>query len=324
MALMPRLANRIPGLGRWLRRGADNGARTATPASKANPPAEDPLLEIGRLLRQEREARGLNLRQLALETRISTPVLEALERGWRDRLPEGAYLRTMLPLLEQHLQLPAGSLAAALPADSRHPQPRGGGRGGLLQRFTPGSIDVFSTWQGTVIYGGLCLGLIYALNLQQQQLAAANLLSLRPIPPLPAAEQTKAPSAGTTLLQAYPDLRPLQQARQGLAQSTLRQLERQGDSRSPGVLQLNLSQASGVSFSSEAGPRSSLKGAQGELVLQLQPPLQLAITPPPKPGEVMWNGQPLPALDKQPGRYRLPAVSARDAGPAPPAPAAAP
>ena len=317
---MPRLANRIPGLGRWLQRGQGS----ATPAANPNQPAEDPLLAIGRRLREEREARDLNLRQLALETRISTPVLEALERGWRDRLPEGTYLRTMLPLLEQHLQLPAGTLDAALPPDTRQAHQQRGGSGGLLGRFTPGSIDVFSTWQGTVIYGGLCMGLIYALNLQQQQLAASNLLSLRPIPPLPAAEQRQPASPGTSLLQAYPDLRPLALARRGLSQAALRQLERQGDSRSPGVLQLNLSQASSLNFSSEAGPRSSLKGAQGELVLQLQPPLQLAISPAPKAGAVLWNGQPLPPVDKQPGQYRLPPLSGRGAAPVPPAPATAP
>ncbi len=317
---MPRLANRIPGLGRWLQRGQGS----ATPAATPHQPAEDPLLAIGRRLREEREARDLNLRQLALETRISTPVLEALERGWRDRLPEGTYLRTMLPLLEQHLQLPAGTLDAALPPNSRQPHQQRGGRGGLLRRFTPGSIDVFSTWQGTVIYGGLCLGLIYALNLQQQHLAAANLLSLRPIPPLPAAEQRQPASPGTSLLQAYPNLRPLAQASRGLSQAALRQLERQGDSRSPGVLQLNLSQASSLNFSSEAGPRSSLKGAQGELVLQLQPPLQLAISPAPQAGAVLWNGQPLPPVDKQPGQYRLPPLSGRGAAPVPPDPATAP
>ena len=299
-ALIPRLAKTIPGLGRWRRRGQTG----SEPNQASLEPAEDPLLAVGRLLRQEREARGLNLRQLALETRISTPVLESLERGWRDRLPEGAYLRTMLPLLEQHLNLPAGSLDAALPAEAQQPQ-RARGSTGLLRRFTPGSIDVFSSWQGTVIYGGLCLGLIYALNLQQQQLAAANLLSLRPIPPLPPAEQNRPASAGTTLLAAYPDLRPLQRARRGLASSTLEQLRREDSSRGPGVLQLNLSQASNVSLQSEAGERSSLQGARGELVLHLQPPLQLAITPAPKPGEVLWNGAPLPALANQAGQYRL-------------------
>ena len=41
-------------------------------------------------MKQRREAGGLTLRELALETRITTPVIEALERGWSDRLPEGA------------------------------------------------------------------------------------------------------------------------------------------------------------------------------------------------------------------------------------------
>ena len=135
---MPRLAPKLPGLARWLpwhRRsgGGENG----------HGPQEDPLLEAGRRLRQEREQRGLSLRQLALETRISTPVLEALERGWRDRLPEAAYLRTMLPLIEQRLDLPGGSLIGKIDAtniqsadervvrrsgkvDTRHPVAAGG------------------------------------------------------------------------------------------------------------------------------------------------------------------------------------------------------
>ena len=94
-------------------------------------------MEAGRLLKREREQRGLSLRQLAMETRISTPVLEALERGWRDRLPEAAYLRTMLPLIEQRLELPSGSLEVALPPQTST-NGRIASRGGLLQRFTPG------------------------------------------------------------------------------------------------------------------------------------------------------------------------------------------
>ena len=46
-------------------------------------------------MKQRREAGGLTLRELALETRITTPVIEALERGWSDRLPERAYLASM-------------------------------------------------------------------------------------------------------------------------------------------------------------------------------------------------------------------------------------
>jgi hypothetical protein len=262
-------------------------------------------VQVGRLIRQERDARGLNLRQLALDTRISTPVLEALERGWRDRLPEGTYLRTMLPLIEQRLELPKGSLDVALPPQQANGGANGGRRGGLLQRFTPGSIDVFSTWQGTVLYGGLTLALIYGVNLQQQQLAAANLLSLRPIPPLPPAEQAKPASPSTSLLGAYPELRPLQQASRGLALQQLQRRRAQAPSSS-GVLMLNLSQPSRLQLSSEDGQRTNLQGASGELVLQLQAPLSLQLEPAPKAGEVTWNGVPLQPLAQQPGQFRLP------------------
>lgn len=301
---MPRLATKLPfstRLGRWLQRGKATQAQ----AGHADPAAEDPLLQVGRLIRQERDARGLNLRQLALDTRISTPVLEALERGWRDRLPEGAYLRTMLPLIEQRLELPTGCLDVALPPQQPNGGPNGGRGSGLLQRFTPGSIDVFSTWQGTVIYGGLTLALIYGVNLQQQQLAAAHLLSLRPIPPLPPAEQAKPAPPSSGLLWAYPELRPLQQASRGLALQQLQQSRAQAPSNS-GVLSLNLSQPSRLQLSSEGGQRTNLQGASGEFVLQLQAPLSLQLDPAPKAGEVTWNGVPLQPLAKQPGQFKLP------------------
>ena len=304
---MPRLASRITSLRRLFRRGAlqENGS------GGDGGPQEDPLVSMGRRLRQEREARGLNLRQMALETRISTPVLEALERGWRDRLPEAAYLRTMLPLIEQRLELPAGSLDLALPPQTRQQGQRGAG-GGFLKRFTPGSIDVFSTWQGGLLYGGICLALIYALNLQQRQLAAANLLSLKPIAPLPAAEQAKPANPGTTLLSTYPELRPLQQASRGVGRSALNTLSAT-DTRQPqnGVLELSLSQASSIDLQSESGQRSQLNGAKGQLVWQLETPLQLSITPAPKAGEVLWNGAPLPNNDQQPGRFKLPQAKAQ-------------
>ena len=317
---MPRLAPRLSSLSRLWRRGGSIRGGEGTGSS----PQDDPLLAMGRRLRQEREARGLNLRQMALETRISTPVLEALERGWRDRLPEGAYLRTMLPLIEQRLELPAGSLDVALPPQAQHKGARGEG-GGLLRRFTPGSIDVFSSWQGGLLYGGLCLGLIYALNLQQRQLAAANLLTLRPIAPLPAAEQANPANPGTTLLSAYPELRPLQRASRGVGRGALSQLNQtQPDPPRLGVLELNLSQASTINLQSEAGQRSNLNGAKGSLVWQLEPPLELSIYPVPKAGEVLWNGTALAPKAKQPGQYQLPppspAISADSGAPSPPSP----
>ena len=290
----------------------------------------DPLIAAGLHLRQQREAQGLSLRDLARDTRISTPVLEALERGWRDRLPEPAYLRTMLPLIERQLQLRPGCLDPLLPESAPLlPGPR---RDPLLSRFTPGSIEVFSSWQGTVLYGLLILALIYGLNLSQQRLAAAGLLSLRPIPPLPPSEQLRPARPELALLAAMPELRPLDQRgsqlllRQLLADLRANRQLSPGASSSAGspvaqpgrvaagngLLSLQLQQVSRVRLKGAQGLRSDLQGITGNLELNLAPGFELQIEPPPlDPAQVVWNGTPLEPLPGQPpGRYRLaPAVA---------------
>ncbi|MCP9861346.1 MULTISPECIES: RodZ family helix-turn-helix domain-containing protein [unclassified Cyanobium] len=255
---------------------------------------QDPLLLAGQQLREARESRGIGLRQLALDTRISTAVLEALERGWRDRLPEAAYLRTMLPLLEHHLELPAGCLDGVLPPepDRRH----GRRRDTVLLRFTPGSIDVFTTWQGTVLYAVLCAGLLYGLNLQQRHLAAQGLNALRPIPPLSAAQadQANLEDADRAILGAYPDLRPLGKAAAGQG---LQRLRRETSQIRPdlalGLLRLELSKPTRVSLRSDRGVETQLPAAQGSLSLPVLPPFSLRLDPAPAAGSVRWNGQPL-------------------------------
>ena len=58
---------------------------------------DEQLRELGQMMKQHREAEGLTLRELAHETRITTPVIEALERGWSDRLPAVSYTHLTLP-----------------------------------------------------------------------------------------------------------------------------------------------------------------------------------------------------------------------------------
>ena len=174
------------------------------------------LREIGSALQSRREAEGLTMRQLASETRITTPVIEALERGWADRLPERAYLASMLPQLEQRLALPKGTLDAVLPPASVRLRTNGRGLG----RFTLGSIDVFTTWQGGVVYGLIMVLGLLLLNRQQHDLAARNSLTLEPVP----ADLNSIQQAETLQL---PDpqimaLRPLQQALERQPQDWLR------------------------------------------------------------------------------------------------------
>jgi transcriptional regulator with XRE-family HTH domain len=255
---------------------------------------QDPLLQAGQQLREARESRGIGLRQLALDTRISTSVLEALERGWRDRLPEAAYLRTMLPLLEHHLELPGGCLDGVLPPEQ---DPRSGRRRDtVLLRFTPGSIDVFTTWQGTVLYAVLCGGLLYGLNLQQRQLAAQGLNDLRPIPALSAAQAAQAnlEDADRAILGAYPDLRPLGKAAAGQGLQRLRwETSQNRPDLALGLLRLELARPTRVSLRSDRGVETQLPAVQGSLNLPVLPPFSLRLEPAPAVGSVRWNGQPL-------------------------------
>ena len=303
---------------RWRRKKTDG---SFLPQEKE----QDGLQAAGERLRQAREAQGLNLRQLALATRISSPVIEALERGWRDRLPEATYLRTMLPLLEAQLDLPAGCLDAALPgSDPQTPNPRRL----LVLRFTPGSLDVFTTWQGTWIYAVLCLALLYGVNLQQQQLAQSGLLALHPVPPLPPSRQglktsngvTTDTTTGTTtgtanstataqLKRIYPSLRPLDLAAKGQALKLLKPTETQSSQRKSerGQLLIRLGQPSTLSLEDSQGVRTKLQAGKGEIVLPLTTPFHLSIDPPPQgDSAVEWNGDLLQPQQGKPNQFGQP------------------
>ncbi|MFZ9620609.1 MAG: helix-turn-helix domain-containing protein [Prochlorococcaceae cyanobacterium] len=275
---------------------------TAAPADRSAATA-DPLLEVGSLLRQAREARGLGLRQLASETLISTPVLEALERGWLDRLPEAAYLRTMLPLLERYLELEPGALRSAVLA----PQTNAASRATTASRLPLLSVELFTSWQGTAAYAALLLALLYGLNLEQRRLAARGVHALNPIPPLSEAAVKRLPPVGSELLlQVYPELRPLAQARssQGLALAR-RQAVDQDRTAAPGVLELSLSRPARLSLEAANGLRTNLQAGSGELVLPLTPPLTLVLDPPGAAAVgVRWNGTPL--KPDAAGRYSWP------------------
>ncbi|MFS6827223.1 helix-turn-helix domain-containing protein [Cyanobium sp. ATX-6F1] len=210
-------------LRRWFGRDRPQG-------SGASVISEDPLLQAGRLLRQRREERGLNLRQLALETRISTPVLEAIERGWRDRLPESTYLRTMLPLIEQHLELPNGSLQVALPPAQDEEGPRRS-RTMLLGRFHPRLDRCLHHLAGHLaLWGDHPRADLWP---QPAAAAAGDGPDAQPAlhSPLPPGEQVRSGDPGSLLLQIQPGLRPLALADRGMGRVALQRLQTPGAPR---------------------------------------------------------------------------------------------
>jgi transcriptional regulator with XRE-family HTH domain len=277
---------------------------------------DEELRELGQMLTQRREAEGLTLRELAQETRITTPVIEALERGWSDRLPERAYLASMLPQLERRLALTPGVLQPVLPpAVIRQRQVN------LTQRrFTLGSIDVFTTWQGSVVYAVLIGISLLMINRQQQNLALRNSQSLEPVrADLSGLDQT------TPLPSNDPDLkalRPLDLARERQPLDWLNAAGGPPLSR-PGVLSLKLTQPRQLELASGGGDRLQVQLEAGTATLQLLAPVQVVIKPPPeKADQLLWNGQVLTADKTRPGTYRVEAT--RAAAPAPLRPQTAP
>lgn len=274
-----------------------------TPDGDPIEPPKDPLLITGQQLREAREAQGLGLRELAQQTRISTAVLEALERGWRDRLPEPAYLRTMLPMLEQRLQLSPGSLRAALPAAAR--SAAAARREKLRQRFTPGSIEVFTSWQGTLLYGLLGLLLIYGLNLSQRRLIEHGLQSTGPLPPL--ATPTSPEINQSLLAGAYQDVLPLHSAASGRGLRQWRQESQlAGVDLSLGWLSVRLNGPTSLQLKDSEGRRTTLEGAEGEITLPVLPPFELNLNPAVAELAVRWNGRALSPEPSAAGRYRYP------------------
>ena len=277
---------------------------------------DEELRELGQMLTQRREAEGLTLRELAQETRITTPVIEALERGWSDRLPERAYLASMLPQLERRLALTPGVLQPVLPpAVIRQRQVNL-----TRRRFTLGSIDVFTTWQGSVVYAVLIGISLLMINRQQQNLALRNSQSLEPVrADLSGLDQT------TPLPSNDPDLkalRPLDLARERQPLDWLNAAGGPPLSR-PGVLSLKLTQPRQLELASGGGDRLQVQLEAGTATLQLLAPVQVVIKPPPeKADQLLWNGQVLTADKTRPGTYRVEAT--RAAAPAPLRPQTAP
>lgn len=84
--------------------------------------AEDRQADFGTFLRQAREQRGVTLQELAVTTKISARVLEALERNDPSRLPGGIFARAFVRAYAREVGLDPDAAVAkfvsAFPAES--------------------------------------------------------------------------------------------------------------------------------------------------------------------------------------------------------------
>ena len=69
------------------------------------------MSSVGETLRRERLQKGLNLDQISRETKISTRLLDAIEKDQFDRLPGGVFAKSFVRQYAQYLALDAEELA---------------------------------------------------------------------------------------------------------------------------------------------------------------------------------------------------------------------
>ena len=84
--------------------------------------AEDRHVDFGTFLRQAREQRGLSLQELAVTTKISARVLEALERNDPSKLPGGIFSRSFVRAFAREVgldpDLAVANFVSAFPDES--------------------------------------------------------------------------------------------------------------------------------------------------------------------------------------------------------------
>ena len=76
--------------------------------------SQEDYLKAGTILKSRRKEYGITRKDLSIRTKISIAVLEAIEEGWIEKLPERAYLIKMINLLSKELRLPNDTFAAIL------------------------------------------------------------------------------------------------------------------------------------------------------------------------------------------------------------------
>ncbi len=247
--------------------------------------AQKIYLEAANTLRKRREEHGISLSELALRTKITKPVLEAIENCWQHALPEEAYLFSMLRILEIELNLEKNSLDGILKVKEQTSEKK------TTERFTPGSINNLQTWQGSLLYILLICSSIFCLNQLQRQLARVNSQTFQPIAPsidsLPIPQRKTSPEAvnnGSTK-ENINIIGP----QSNWFISILKKFPRANNLT---LIEIDLSQQSKLSIESGNGYQATFNKAQGDIKLKLLAPVIVHIQPKPTiKDKIIWKGK---------------------------------
>tara|TARA_Y100001968_G_C19323526_1_gene700518 strand:- start:30 stop:566 length:537 start_codon:yes stop_codon:yes gene_type:complete len=136
---------------------------------------DEAFLKTCKSVKSQREKYGISLEMLSRKTRITKLVLESIENGLIENLPERTYLKKMLTIIELELGLSKDSLKSIL---ERSINPN---RKNPTDTFSAVNINVFSSWEGNLLYLILMFVSLIFINRYQIYLIKTNTLDSRPI-----------------------------------------------------------------------------------------------------------------------------------------------
>ncbi len=259
------------------------------------------LTEAGKLLRNQRECMNLSIQEISYKTKISIAVIEAIEEGWINKLPEEAYLISILNRLESELNMKAGSLRNVneFIKSSKNVSAKKLGRGLKLVR-----IEILTGWTGNILYFIAILLSIFALNNNQSNNLHMNNNSVNPIP-----FDSSALSTNNTLFteeQKLIVLNSLNDEQSIDIRQLISSILLNYTDSDRGKLEINLKNTRNLVLTSADGSKTNLKNVKGILSLNLRPPVSLKIYPIPSlKDKIIWQNKEASHLDGSPGSYRL-------------------
>ena len=254
--------------------------------------------EAGKKLKEQREKFGLSRNELAIATRIATNVIEAIEEGWTTKFPESAYLGAMLTQLEVQLELKKGTLDGALQRNNTEPKRK------TLPSYTSWNIDIFSSWQGSLIYSLIMVGTIGILNYQQRKIANQNTITLNPIKPnheyLNVTDQLSSEIQSPSIEGLEP------KTEKGKAHIFSFIFKRLTLIRKDGWLEIKLNKFNRLSIESHNGYKTNIDNANGSIRLEMSPPILIKAEPALTNLDlVIWREKPYLIKPNNKGIYRI-------------------
>ena len=118
----------------------------------------DPYINIGNIIKESRVKKNLSIEDLSLLSKIPISTILGIENNIKELIPPYPFTRSILLKLEECLSLEKFKLIKLIKKDSIKNNKR------MKRNFTFTKINLFNSWQGSLIYLFLIVISIFVLN----------------------------------------------------------------------------------------------------------------------------------------------------------------